>query len=420
MHVLMATPGYPPLPGGGERYVRALAVALSQQGQQVTVVTSQARAEADFWRGTRPGETTTLLSSPGLTVLACPVRPFPGGRSGLLIWRKAMVLLATLPGDWSAVLSKMGAWMPRLAGYADALARVETPVDVVHGFNSAWEAALLAAWDWAQARRLPVVITPFAHFGVHWRSRVARNSMMDHQRRILAQAEAVLTLTSAEDDGLAAWGVPARRVVCVGGGLEPGPPPGDMAALRARWGLAGAYMLFIGRTSFDKGAIHAAQAVLAARQVGASLDLLLVGQSTPEFERFHRRLTPAEQTHVRPLGIVSETDKHTLLAHCEALLLPSRVDSFGIVLLEAWAHGKPVIGARAGGVAALVREGVDGLLTPFGQTPALTEAVLCLHDQPTLRRQLGLAGQARVADSLRWSTVAERVLAVYTTLTTAS
>lgn len=397
--------------------MRALALALLEQGQRVTIVTSQARVEADFWRGTAAGGEDSAETIPNLTLLTCPVRPFPGGRPGLLAWRKAMVLLSTLPGDQTAVLNRLAAWMPRLEGYTAALARVAAPIDIVHGFNTAWEAALLEGWRWAQAQRLPYVITPFAHFGVHWRSRVARNSMMDHQRRILAQAEAVLTLTAAEEVGLLAWGVRVRRLVCVGGGLEPGPPPGEMAALRARWGVTGEYVLFIGRTSYDKGAIHAAQAILAARQTGAPLDLLLAGQSTPEFERFYHRLSPDEQAHVRPLGLVSEADKQTLLAHCQALLLPSRVDSFGIVLLEAWAHGKPVIGARVGGVAALVREGVDGWLVPFGQVTELSEAVRRLHDRPDLRRQLGQAGQVRVADSLRWSSVAERVLAVYTAVT---
>ncbi len=416
MHILMATPGFPPLPGGGERYVRALAQALVKLGQQVTVVAGRAQTEADFWQGTGRREEDSAEISPHLSLLTCPIRPFPGGRAGLLAWRKAMVLLSALPGNQSALLEKMAAWVPRLDGYASALARVPLPVDVVHGFNSAWESALLAAWRWAQPRRIPYVVTPFAHFGADWRGRVARNSMMDHQRQVLAQADAVLTLTPVEEAGLAAWGVKPRRVQTVWGGLEPLPPLRDAAAARERLGVGGEYVLFIGRTSFDKGALHAARAILALQPIGIPLQLILAGQITPEFNRFYARLDAAARTRVRPLGVVSETEKHALLAGAQALLLPSRVDSFGIVILEAWAHGKPVVGARAGGIAGLIRDGVDGCLVPFGQVAALAEVVRRWREQPELRHQLGLAGQQRVARDFHWSAVAERVLAVYTDL----
>ena len=59
-------------------------------------------------------------------------------------------------------------------------------------------------------------------------------------------------------------------------------------------------------------------------------------------------------------------------SHCRIIFaLPSRSDSFGLVLLEAWANAVPCVVYRAGGPADLVRHGVDGLQAPCGDVESL-------------------------------------------------
>lgn len=404
-HILLIAPGFPPLPGGGERYVAALAAELAQRGQRVTVLTSGAQLERDFWGGAAgaPPEYTAA----GVMVRRCPVAPFPGGRPGLLLWRKAMVLLAALPGDQTPWLRRLGRWVPRLTGLETALADLTPPVDMVHGFNLSWEAALLVGAGYAHQQGCPWVVTPFAHFGPDPRGRVARNTMMDHQRALLRSAAAVLALTNSELTGLAAWGVYPRRTVVVGSGVD-APPMGDPTPVLHRLGLSPPYALFIGRASYDKGAVHAAEAALAAGQT-----LALVGQMTPEFSRFYGRLAPQTQRLIRPLGLLSEADKHAVLSAALCLLLPSRADSFGIVLLEAWLHGVPVIGARAGGIADVISHEEDGLLVDFGDVPGLRDAMLRLAQAEGWRRQLGERGRRKVVSRFNWPAVADRTWAAY-------
>lgn len=410
MHIWFVTPAFPPFPGGGERYAHSLARHLLPLGCTITVVTSAARVEPDFWLGAVDSADTT--PQPGLRVVRRPLRPLPGGRVGLLAWRKLMVLLAALPGDHSQRLARMARAVPPVDGLPATLAQLPAPA-VVHGFNTSWEYPLLAGAAWAQQHGVPFVATPYTHFGAHPRDRVARNSLMDHQRRVLAEADAVLTLTDVEADGLAAWGVRPARVVTIGGGSEPVPPVGDAAVLRARHGVPdGPFALFIGRNTFEKGAVHAAQAAVQAR-----LPLVLAGSRTVEFERFCGRLSAESRRLIYPLGLIDERDKHTLLAAAALLVLPSRTDSFGLVFLEAWGHGKPVIGARAGGIPGVVTDGADGLLVPFGDVAALADAMRRLVDDPALAQRLGAGGRARLATHFNWQTVAARVMAVYRSVT---
>jgi glycosyltransferase involved in cell wall biosynthesis len=409
-HVLLVTPAFPPFPGGGERYAHSLACALQQRGARLTVVTSAATREVDFWQGSQ-AQTVTETVADGLRIIRCPLRPLPGRFTALLAWRKLMVLLSALPGDQTAVLQRMCRLIPPIQGLPTVLAQLDD-IDLVHGFNVSWEYALMAGWRWARQRGLPFVLTPFTHFGTG-QDRVARNSTMDHQRRVYRDAARVLVLTAVEQAGLAALSVPSNQIDVIGGGMDAVPALGDWAVLQEKYQLQRPYALFVGRNSFEKGAIHAAQAVLALQQAGSEVRLVLAGQLAGEFERFYGRLPPSAQQIIQPLGIVNETDKHTLLSQAEMLLLPSRTDSFGIVLLEAWAHGKPVIGARAGGIPGVIDHQHNGLLVKFGDVAALGQAIQSLLTDVAKGQTMGANGRDKVHTQYNWQQVAERVWANY-------
>ena len=92
------------------------------------------------------------------------------------------------------------------------------------------------------------------------------------------------------------------------------------------------------------------------------------------------------------LGFVEESLKHAYLRDAEALLLPSRTDSFGIVLLESWLYSRPVVAAAAGGIPGVVDNGKNGILVPFGDIPSLANAIKLLIEDQELNSILGENG----------------------------
>ena len=82
--------------------------------------------------------------------------------------------------------------------------------------------------------------------------------------------------------------------------------------------------------------------------------------------------------------------------------LPSRSDSFGLVLLEAWANGVPNLAYRAGGIADVIRHDQDGLLVPCGDISALTCALQRLAEDAGVRQRLAMSGKARLACDFSW------------------
>lgn len=387
------------------------------------MLTSSATTEADFWQG---AASASDEDEDGVRVIRRPVRPMPGGRAGLLLWRKGMVLLSTLPTDPAGALMRMARRVPAIEGLDEALAGLDA--DVLHAFNGSWESAMVAAYARALATTsahpsslrphpssLPFVVTPFAHLGEHDNDRVARNSTMSHQLRIMRSADRLLTLTAVEADGLARYRMSTERLGVIGSAADP--PPADFrqspyfAADHCE--ARGTFGVYIGRLSYDKGALHAADAIRNLRQRGRDVALLLIGSSTPEFERYRRGLSPHDRAAIRTLGVLSDRDKHAVLSRAKFLMLPSRSDSFGIVMLEAWSHSVPVIAARAGGIPGVVDDGATGLLVPFADVEGLIAAAERLISDEPFARRLGQQGYERLRSGYNWATVVERVAGHY-------
>ncbi|MEW6598374.1 MAG: glycosyltransferase [Pseudomonadota bacterium] len=98
---------------------------------------------------------------------------------------------------------------------------------------------------------------------------------------------------------------------------------------------------------------------------------------------------------VRFLGWVS--DAAALYRTADVCVFPSRVEPFGNVVIQAWAHETPVVAGASTGPKALVRDEVDALLIPLESPEALADAARRLLDDETLRRRLMAEGAARVA-----------------------
>jgi glycosyltransferase involved in cell wall biosynthesis len=97
----------------------------------------------------------------------------------------------------------------------------------------------------------------------------------------------------------------------------------------------------------------------------------------------------------------------------DIFVLPTRGDAFGIVFLEAMAHGTPVVASAVGGVPEVVEDGVTGVLAPPGDPDAFAEAIGRLAGDPALRRRLGEAGRRRLAERFSIPRAMEGMAAAY-------
>ena len=102
-----------------------------------------------------------------------------------------------------------------------------------------------------------------------------------------------------------------------------------------------------------------------------------------------------------------------LLPDTDLFLLPSESESFGLAALEAMACGVPAIGTRVGGLADVIRPGVDGELCEPRQPEALADAALAILSDPARHAALRAAARARAVESFALRSVAPRYEALY-------
>jgi glycosyltransferase involved in cell wall biosynthesis len=82
----------------------------------------------------------------------------------------------------------------------------------------------------------------------------------------------------------------------------------------------------------------------------------------------------------------------------DVLVMPSGVETFGLVLIEAMHCGIPVIGSNKGGVPEIIDHGITGLMYETDDLPAFAEAIARMYHDESLRRQLAQAGQRKARE----------------------
>ena len=226
-------------------------------------------------------------------------------------------------------------------------------------------------------------------------------------------SQVVFAVTDAERAMLEADGLTDRAVV-TGSGLRLEQfPPIDRAAARARFGLADdAFVaLFLGRKTAYKGLQTCLDAVAAMHTQRPQAAFLAVGPETDYSRGLWASRPAAGWLTMR--GAVSDVDRLAALAACDVLVLPSSGESFGIVFLEAWAYGKPVIGANIAAVASLIDDGKDGFLVDPRDPGQLAQRLDLLLAQPHLARQLGENGSRKVHTRYTWQRIGDIVEGSY-------
>lgn len=135
------------------------------------------------------------------------------------------------------------------------------------------------------------------------------------------------------------------------------------------------------------------------------LDIVGDGEAREEVERLFRPL--AGRVVFR--GRLDGAALAAAYAVADLFVWPAVREAYGMVLLEAQAHGCPVAAGRDGGVASVVRHGETGLLSPAGDAAAFADAVATLLDNRSLRRRLGAEARRFVREERGLAGAAERL-----------
>jgi glycosyltransferase involved in cell wall biosynthesis len=414
--ILIVNYRYWPAASGSERWLTEIGRRLADDGHAVSVATTDALRADSAWNPRAPRVRAARETHLGVDIHRFPLRHLPGSPRTYAVWRYLVfpaLTRAPVSAERLQAWARFTPWSPALATWLNT-----SPgrFDWVLGANVLAEGLIAQAQQAAVRWGARFACVPFTHLGAGrapGTDAVGRMYTMRHQRRAVTAADLIFTMTAAERAFYLAQGAAPARVHVVGAGHTPTEvAPGDPQRMRSElaWGQA-PMALYLAPLHGDKGLW---QVVAAAEQLwrsGTDLRLALIGA---EFPSGRDRLTALQRRQPGRLVIkpaVSEAEKQDWLAAADVLVMPSRTDSFGIVFLEAWAYGKPVIGSTAWGMADVITDGVDGGRVPFGDANALADLLARWLADPALRNRLGQAGQRKALSEHTWDAVYARVQA---------
>ena len=369
-------------------YVRELVSALAQAGVECTTYT----------RAARPGLPDVVQVEPGHRVVHIPAGPYDLPKEKL-----------------PTVLDEFG----------DAVVehiKNESPADVLHA--NYWLSGLVAHRI-KHELDLPFVST------FHTLARVkAEGGDMEPEWRERAEAEIIscadaicVSCTEEQRQFLRLYGQPAGKIEIIAPGVEHAFfAPGERGGARNALGLPqdAPVLLFVGRIQPLKGPDVAVRALAAMNRPDALL-LVVGGASGQEggSEMAHVQRLVTELGVEGKVRFIEPQPHHILSTYyraADAVIVPSRSESFGLVALEASACGIPVVASAVGGLLTLVDHGDNGFLVE-DRDPELFAAYLNdILDHPDMAVSMGQRGADR-ARQYTWGFAAARLRRVYADLT---
>ncbi|WP_051927375.1 glycosyltransferase family 4 protein [Ruegeria halocynthiae] len=223
------------------------------------------------------------------------------------------------------------------------------------------------------------------------------NPWLDCERQIYEKAAHVFTFGPKIRNFLVEdYGIDPGKVSAIGAGASVRPARPLNTSLDR---YAHRNILFVGVEWERKGGPELIEAFVKLRQRLPDVTLSIVGCS-PEID-----VDGCKVIGRRPL---SEIEDYFRRATC--FCMPSRVEPFGIVFLEAMQFGLPVVSTTAGDIGAIVKDGETGRLVPPRDSAGLAEALYQVLANAETCRKMGLAGLER-GENFTWEAVARRLMA---------
>lgn len=239
-------------------------------------------------------------------------------------------------------------------------------------------------------------------------------------RRVLRDANAIFSVGREEARRLREE-FPYKRIIQIPNGVDGNRfATGNGPRFRSQYGIDAdaKVILTVARIDQQKNQMGLLRAFRSLKETRPEVRLVLIGAVTDP--TYHASL----KDFVAGAGLAdSVTVIPGLGAHSEGLVdayhaanvfaLPSVHEPFGLVILEAWCAGLPVVASRVGGIRSLVQEGEDALLVDATDQRQWVESLEWVLAHPAAARGLAANGRSKARREFDWGVVVDRMLKVY-------
>lgn len=211
-------------------------------------------------------------------------------------------------------------------------------------------------------------------------------------------------------------GIPSERLEIIPNGVDVKEFSLDkdyVTYVRRKYGLKGITVMFAGTVTPRKGVLHLIKAMENLKN--EDVTLLVVGslKVDEEYSKNIMDYAKRKNVNVKFAGFVPRKELKALYLASDIFVLPSLGEGSSIVLMEALASGKPLIGSNVGGNPMQIRDGWNGFLVEPGNEKQLTEKIKYLAENEKERKRMGEKSRKLAEEEFSWSMIAKKYLRVY-------
>ncbi|HEU65443.1 MAG TPA: glycosyltransferase family 1 protein [Chloroflexi bacterium] len=281
--------------------------------------------------------------------------------------------------------------------------------DVVHGLDVYSSMAQMVI-PFAHRHRIPCVTTCHTVIASHFSILLQRPLGL-----VLKRTGRLIAVSQASAHFCRLLGCPEEKITVVPNGGDPACFNGeiDVLAMREELGI-GAEPLVVTASRLIKRKNPKLLVSAFARVLEVVPDAkLAIAGSGRQKDNLSRQIKDLNIVNsVFMLGVLAKEKVAQLMAAAEVFVLPSKLESFGLSLLEASAAGVPIVCSNAGGVPEIFKDGFNALLYPPGDEDAMAKAIICLIQDRELAEKIS-ANARETAGRFTWDLAAQRTLRVY-------
>jgi len=182
---------------------------------------------------------------------------------------------------------------------------------------------------------------------------------------------------------------------------------------RKKWNISGPIILYVGRLDYNKGIEYLIKSFSKVVKYIPNAKLVLIGDG-PQKNYINKMIDDLNlKKSIKQIIWVNDVDLPKIYASSDVVVLPSLMEGFGIVLLEAMACGIPCIATKAGGVEDVIDNGKTGFIVPPADVDVLYHAIYDLLTDEDLMQRFGVNSRKRVEENFTLQKISNQTLSIY-------
>jgi glycosyltransferase involved in cell wall biosynthesis len=413
-NILNITQRYAPARGGAEQFIQILSEYLVETGRyNVDVWTTNALSAETLWD--LDGD---VIKEKEERINGIYVKRFSIGE-GLLRNRYLNKIFRVIFGSLPLFRISNLATCPTSFGMLSEIKK-DKRYDFVTVSSTPYYFLFYVGYLISKRLDIPLIVVPALHIGTGDRDPLRKKYFRKTVIPFFKHAHKIILNTKTEGDAIKDFckengvEIDEERFLIIGQGIFPEEIKGGSGdRFRKKHGIKNNIIFQIGSKSSEKGSLNLIKAMIKCWDVGIDATLVFGGGYNKEFSEYIEGLDSKYSKKILNIDNISELDKWDLYDAGTIFSMVSKTDSFGIVYLEAWMYGKPVLGCENDAIKEVISDGEDGYIIPFNDTEKISEKIIYLLSDSKQRLNMGANGRRKVLEKYNWDKNLEKVVKVY-------